>query len=53
MIWVAMFRGGCVIRWDPRTGKKLAVIDVPTPHVSSCCFGGPDFSTLCTFSINN
>jgi sugar lactone lactonase YvrE len=46
MLWVAHWGGYCVRRWNPLTGKVLAKIDVPAPHVTSCCFGGGDLKTL-------
>ena len=45
-LWIACFNGGCVVRFDPVTGKKLAQVDVPSRQITSCCFGGPDYSTL-------
>ena len=46
MLWVALFRGGCVTRWDPRDGSLLATIRVPATQVSSCAFGGSKLDTL-------
>ncbi len=46
MLWVAHWRGGCVTRWEPSTGRCLATVSVPAPHVSSCTFGGPGLETL-------
>jgi sugar lactone lactonase YvrE len=46
MIWIAMFGGGCVTRWNPRTGKLLQKIDVPAHNVTSCAFGGNDLNEL-------
>lgn len=46
MLWVAQWGGNAVIQWDPNTGEQLRVIDVPTPHVTSCAFGGADLKTL-------
>lgn len=45
-VWIASFNGGCVVRWDPVTGEKLAQVDIPARQTTSCCFGGPDYSTL-------
>lgn len=44
-LWVALWGGGAVAGIDP-DGKLFAKVDVPTPMVTSCCFGGSDFSTL-------
>ena len=46
MLWVAHWRGGRVSRWDPRSGRILAVVQVPAPRVTSCAFGGADRGTL-------
>ena len=46
MLWVAHWGGNCVRRWNPQTGKVLKKIEVPAPHVTSCCFGGKDLKTL-------
>ncbi|HUF63149.1 MAG TPA: SMP-30/gluconolactonase/LRE family protein [Verrucomicrobiales bacterium] len=45
-LWVAQWGGACVSRWDPDTAERLARIEVPAPHTTSCCFGGPDFGDL-------
>eukprot|EP01006_Ploeotia_vitrea_P049639 TRINITY_DN67363_c0_g1_i2.p1 TRINITY_DN67363_c0_g1~~TRINITY_DN67363_c0_g1_i2.p1 ORF type:complete len:342 (-),score=36.85 TRINITY_DN67363_c0_g1_i2:983-2008(-) len=39
MLWVAMFRGSKVTRWDPQTGELIGIVEVPVPHVTSVCFG--------------
>ena len=46
MLWIAFYRGGCVARWNPETGELLQRVDIPAPHVTSCCFGGPELKTL-------
>ena len=46
MLWIAHWGGSCVRRWNPNTGKVLEQIDVPAPHVTSCCYGGEDLKTL-------
>ena len=46
MLWVAHWGGNCVRRWNPFTGKAIDKIDVPAPHVTSCCFGGENLKTL-------
>lgn len=45
-IWVAHWGGGCVCRWDPKNGKLMRRIDLPTPQPSSCVFGGPNLDEL-------
>lgn len=46
MLWVALWEGGRVIRYDPDTGRKLAEVSVPVSRVTSCAFGGPGLGTL-------
>lgn len=46
MLWVCLWGGGCVSRWDPRTGALLETVRVPAAQVSSCAFGGPDLNDL-------
>lgn len=46
MLWIAQWGGNGVYRWDPLKGKLLSRIDVPCPHVTSCCFGGEKYDTL-------
>jgi sugar lactone lactonase YvrE len=44
-LWVALWGGSAVHRYAP-DGELLAIVDVGAAQVSSCCFGGPDGSTL-------
>lgn len=46
MLWIGFWGGSRVGRYDPVTGKHLADIAVPAPHVTSCCFGGDELKTL-------
>lgn len=46
MLWVAYWGGSRVVRWDPRTGKRLAIIAVPVSCVTACWFGGPRLDEL-------
>lgn len=46
MLWVAMWGGWKVARWNPNTGDLLATYDIPAKNISACCFGGPDLSDL-------
>jgi sugar lactone lactonase YvrE len=45
-LWVALWGGGCVGKFDPRTGQLLQKIKVPAPNVSSCAFGGKNLEIL-------
>ncbi len=46
MLWVAMWGGGCVNRYNPVTGKCIDKVEVDAPHVTSCAFGGENLQTL-------
>lgn len=46
MLWIALWGGGAVSRWDPETGKLKEKYDLPVLNVSSCCFGEKDMDTL-------
>lgn len=46
MLWIAHWGGGTVSRWNPFTGELLQKVDVPAPHVTSCCFGGKRLDIL-------
>ncbi|MEM6631060.1 MAG: SMP-30/gluconolactonase/LRE family protein [Bacteroidota bacterium] len=45
-LWIAFWEGSKVACFDPRTGKQLAQIDIPTQRITSCCFGGAEMDTL-------
>jgi len=44
-LWNARFAGSCLIRFAP-DGSVDQKIDLPVTQPTSCCFGGPDLSTL-------
>lgn len=46
MLWVAMWHGAKVIRYNPLDGKKLLEIPLPALNVTSCAFGGPVMDEL-------
>lgn len=46
MLWIGMWNGNAVTRWNPETGKLLEKIEVPAHNVTSCAFGGKDLATL-------
>lgn len=46
MLWVGMWNGNAVARFNPDTGKLLSRIDVPAHNVTSCAFGGKNLETL-------
>jgi sugar lactone lactonase YvrE len=45
MLWVALWRGSAVHRYDP-SGRLVQRVAVPAHHTTSCCLGGPDRRTL-------
>jgi sugar lactone lactonase YvrE len=46
MLWVALWGGARLTRWDPAAGRLLETISFPALNVSSCVFGGPDLTDL-------
>lgn len=46
MLWIALWGGGKVVRYDPRYGRKLDEISLPVSQVTSCVFGGANFNDL-------
>jgi sugar lactone lactonase YvrE len=46
MLWVAMWEGWQVNRYDPGSGEKLASIPVPVARVTSVAFGGERLDEL-------
>lgn len=44
-VWVALWDGWRVARFAP-DGSLDWELDMPVPRPSSCCFGGPDLTTL-------
>ena len=45
-LWIALWGGSCVSRWDPLSGELLATVRLPVTQVTSCAFGGPDLREL-------
>jgi sugar lactone lactonase YvrE len=45
-LWIALWGGGCVSRYDPNSGECICTIKVPAPNTTSCAFGGKDLKTL-------
>jgi len=46
MLWIALWDGWKVARYDPSTGKCLYEVPVPVARASSCTFGGPNLDEL-------
>ena len=45
-LWIALWGGSAISRWDPETGELLEKIPLPAKNVSSCCFGGENRDEL-------
>ena len=46
MLWVALWEGWGLGRWDPRTGRLLERVRIPVARTTSCCFGGERLDRL-------
>jgi sugar lactone lactonase YvrE len=46
MLWVCLWQGSKVSRWDPKTGELLQTVDLPASNVTSCAFGGGKLNQL-------
>lgn len=45
-LWIAMWGGAQVTKWDPATGQLLESVPVPALQTSSCVFGGQGMNEL-------
>jgi sugar lactone lactonase YvrE len=45
-LWIAMWGGAKITRWNPQTGKLLEQIPLPAKNVTSCAFGGTNLNEL-------
>ncbi|MDC8004232.1 SMP-30/gluconolactonase/LRE family protein [Aureisphaera galaxeae] len=46
MLWVGMWNGNAVARFNPKTGALISKIEVPAHNVTACAFGGPNLNVL-------
>jgi sugar lactone lactonase YvrE len=46
MLWIGLWGGGAVGRWNPSTGRLLTRLRVPALNVTSCAFGGDGLQDL-------
>lgn len=53
MLWVAMWSGAKVCRYNPESGSKLSEIGVAATQVTSCAFGGDDLGDLFITTARN
>ena len=46
MLWVAIWGGGCVNRYNPLNGACIGKIEINAPNVTSCAFGGKQMNQM-------
>ena len=46
MLWIAMFGGWGVSRWNPENGRMLGYFEMPAKNITSCSFGGEHLDEL-------
>lgn len=46
MIWLALWDGACITRWNPRAGELLETYSFPAKRTTCCVFGGSDRRVL-------
>ena len=46
MLWIALWDGWKVIRYNPYTSEQLYEVTLPVSRVTSCVFGGDDMDDL-------
>lgn len=46
MLWVALWGGGAVGRWNPENGELLMLVELPVTNVTAPAFGGANLDTL-------
>jgi sugar lactone lactonase YvrE len=46
MLWIALFKGSRVSRWDPFESRLLQTVDLPVSNVTSCAFDGENLDQL-------
>jgi sugar lactone lactonase YvrE len=46
MLWVAMWGGAKLTKWNPATGQLVEAYPLPALNVSACCFGGANLTDL-------
>lgn len=45
-LWIALWGGAKMTKWNPNTGELLEQIPIPAKNVSSCVFGGKNLNEL-------
>ena len=52
-LWIAMWDGSRITRWDPSTGRLEQTIPIPARKVTSCAFGGEHLDDLYVTTARN
>ena len=45
-LWIAMWSGAQITRWNPSEGQLLKEIPLPAKNITSCAFGGENLNEL-------
>lgn len=45
-LWVGLWNGNAIARFDPLSGELIAKVEVPAHNVTACAFGGANLDTL-------
>jgi len=45
-LWIAMWGGAQITRWNPQDGKLLEQIPLPAKNITSCVFGGKNLNEM-------
>lgn len=46
MLWIALWNGNMVGRWNPNTGQLIGKVNVPAHNITSCAFVGEQLDSL-------
>lgn len=52
MLWIAMWGGSAVTRWNPASGELLDKINIPAKNVTSIAFGGKNLDVMYVTTAN-
>ena len=45
-LWIGLWNGNSIVRYDPQTGELLQQLPVPAHNVTACAFGGRNLDSL-------
>lgn len=46
MLWIALWNGNAVTRWNTKTGEMIGKVNVPAHNITSCAFVGDNLDSL-------